>query len=76
ETSQQQDLQVPDSRVISSATAPLEPSHPRKGLSFALALVLSAMLGVGLAFVLEHLDNGIETGRDVEQLLGLPHLVS
>lgn len=76
ETSQQQDLQVPDSRVISSATAPLEPSHPRKGLSFALALALSAMLGVGLAFVLEHLDNGIETGRDVEQLLGLPHLVS
>jgi len=76
ETSQQQDLQVPDSRVISQATAPITPSHPRKALSLALALVLSAMLGVGLAFLLEHLDNGIETGRDVEQILGLPHLVS
>jgi exopolysaccharide transport family protein len=76
ETSQQQDLQVPDSRVISQATAPIQPSHPRKALSLALALILSAMLGVGLAFLLEHLDNGIETGRDVEQVLGLPHLVS
>ncbi len=76
ETSQQQDLQVPDSRIISPATAPLSPSHPRKALSLALALVLSGMLGVGLAFLLEHLDNGMTTARDVEDALGLPHLVS
>ena len=76
ETSQQQDFQTPDSRVISAATPPVNPSHPRKALSLALALVLSGMLGVGLAFLLEHLDNGLQTGRDVEQALGLPHLVS
>lgn len=76
ETSQQQDLQVPDSRIISPATAPLSPSHPRKALSLALALVLSAMLGVGLAFLLEHLDNGMTTARDVEEALTLPHLAS
>lgn len=76
ETSQQQDLQVPDSRIISPATSPLSPSHPRKALSLALALVLSGMLGVGLAFLLEHLDNGLTTARDVEEALGLPHLVS
>ncbi|MEW6090629.1 MAG: polysaccharide biosynthesis tyrosine autokinase [Pseudomonadota bacterium] len=76
ETSQQQDLQVPDSRIISPATAPLSPSYPRKALSLALALVLSAMLGVGLAFLLEHLDNGMTTARDVEEALTLPHLVS
>jgi len=76
ETSQQQDLQVPDSRVISAATPPIAPSHPRKTLALALALVLSGMLGVGLAFLLEHLDNGLETARDVEDALGLPHLVS
>ncbi|MEQ8327969.1 MAG: polysaccharide biosynthesis tyrosine autokinase [Parvibaculum sp.] len=76
ETSQQQDLQVPDSRVISAATPPTGPSHPRKSRSALLALVLSGMLGVGLAFLLEHLDNGLETARDVEEALGLPHLVS
>ena len=76
ETSQQQDLQVPDSRIISPATSPASPSHPRKARSLALALVLSAMLGVGLAFLLEHLDNGMTTARDVEEALTLPHLVS
>jgi capsular exopolysaccharide synthesis family protein len=76
ETSQQQDLQVPDSRIISVATAPLEPSFPRKALSFAIALLLSLMLGVGLAFLLEHIDDGLTTGRDVEEALALPHLVS
>lgn len=76
ETSQQQDLQVPDSRIISPATAPADPSHPRKFLSLALALVLSTILGVGLAFLLENLDNGLSTARDVEEALALPHLVS
>lgn len=76
ETSQQQDLQVPDSRVISQATAPISPSHPKKARSLVLALLISAMLGVGLAFLLEYLDNGLETARDVEEALGLPHLVS
>ncbi len=76
ETSQQQDFQTPDSRVISAATPPAGPSHPRKTRSLMLALVLSGMLGVGLALLLEHLDNGLQTGRDVEQALGLPHLVS
>ncbi|PKP72270.1 MAG: capsular biosynthesis protein [Alphaproteobacteria bacterium HGW-Alphaproteobacteria-5] len=76
ETSQQSDFQTPDSRVISKATPPVSPSYPRKGQTAILALVLSAMLGVGVAFLLEHLDNGIQTGRDIEQMLGVPHLVS
>src|SRR5690606_23400379 len=32
--------------------------------------------GIGAALLLEYVDNGIQTGRDVEQALGLPHLVS
>lgn len=76
ETSQQEDFQTPDSRVISAATPPGSPSYPRKSLVLVLVLGLSGMLGVGVAFLLEHLDNGLQTGRDVEQALGLPHLVS
>ena len=76
ETSQQQDFQTPDARVISTATPPGGPSHPKKTRAALLAIILSGMLGVGLAFLLEHLDNGLQTGRDVEQALGLPHLVS
>ena len=76
ETSQQGDLQTPDSRVISAATAPLYPSYPRKSLIGAVALVLSGMLGVGMALLLERLDNSLHTSQEVEETLGYAHLVS
>ena len=76
ETSQQGDLQTPDSRVISAATAPLYPSYPRKSLIGAVALVLSGMLGVGVALLLERLDNSLHTSQEVEETLGFAHLVS
>jgi capsular exopolysaccharide synthesis family protein len=76
ETTQQQDLQNSDSRIIAQATLPIGPSFPRKGLLGAMALVFSLMLGVALAFLLEHLDNGIQTGAQVEAMLDLPLLVS
>lgn len=76
ETSQQGDLQTADSRVISQATIPVNPSSPRKGLIGAVTLVLSFMAGAGLALLLERLDNGLQTGGQIEQALGLPHLVS
>lgn len=76
ETSQQGDLQTPDSRVISAATPPLYPSYPRKSLIGAVALVLSGMLGVGVALLLERLDNSLHTSQEVEETLGFAHLVS
>jgi len=76
ETSQQGDLQTPDSRVISTATAPLYPSFPRKGLIGAVALVLSSMIAVGVALLLERLDNSLHTSHEVEGTLGFAHLVS
>lgn len=76
ETSQQGGLQTPDSRVISEATLPLYPSFPRKGLVGAVALVLSAMFGIGVALLLERLDNSLRTSQEVEEFLGLAHLVS
>ncbi len=76
ETSQQGDLQTPDARVISAATTPVFPSYPRKSFVAAVAFVISAMVGVGVALLLEHLDNGMRTTRDIEETLGLAHLVS
>ena len=76
ETSQQGDLQTPDSRVISAATAPLSPSYPRKSLVGVIAFVLSGMVGVGVALLLERLDNSLHTSQEVGETLGLAHLVS
>jgi exopolysaccharide transport family protein len=76
ETSQQGDLQTPDARVISAATRPLNPAYPRKSLIVAVALVISSLIGVGLALLLERLDNGLRTSQEIEETLGLAHLVS
>src|SRR5690625_6534537 len=50
------------------------PVSPKPMLNMAIAFVLGGMIGVGLAFLLEYLDNTIRTEADVEQHLDLPVL--
>lgn len=50
------------------------PIKPQPLLNIAIALVVGLMLGVGIAFLLEYLDNTIKTEQDIEQILGLPVL--
>jgi len=76
ETTEQQNLQMPDTRIISAATVPSSPSFPRTGMFIGAGFVLSLIMGVGAALLLEELDNGIQTAQQVEELLRLPHLVS
>jgi capsular polysaccharide biosynthesis protein len=48
------------------------PVAPNPVLNIAIAIVLGIMVGVGLAFLLEYLDNTVTTEEDVEKKLGLP----
>lgn len=50
------------------------PIKPQPALNMAIALVVGLMAGVGLAFLLEYLDNTIKTEQDIETLLNLPVL--
>jgi capsular polysaccharide biosynthesis protein len=50
------------------------PIKPQPVLNMAIALVVGLMLGVGLSFLLEYLDNTIKNEMDVEKVLGLPVL--
>ncbi|MFT4414722.1 YveK family protein [Fredinandcohnia humi] len=50
------------------------PVKPQPVLNMAIAMVVGLMAGVGLAFLLEYLDNTIKTEQDIERLLELPVL--
>jgi succinoglycan biosynthesis transport protein ExoP len=48
---------------------PVSPNPVRNGF---LALVLGLMLGVGLAFLLEYLDDSLRSPEEAEQITGVP----
>jgi capsular polysaccharide biosynthesis protein len=50
------------------------PIKPVPMLNVAMAFVVGLMASVGLAFLLEYLDNTVKKEEDVESLLGLPVL--
>ncbi|WP_404455419.1 capsular biosynthesis protein [Virgibacillus necropolis] len=69
-------MSVDNVSVLAEAELSENPSQvsPNPLLNIAIAIVLGAMVGVGLAFLLEYLDNTITTEDDVEKQLGLPVL--
>ena len=65
-----------DARIVAQASTPQHPSSPNVTLNLALAVVLAGVVGVGLVFALELLDNGVHTDADVEKQFGLAHIAS
>lgn len=50
----------------------IAPVKPQPLLNIAIAIVVGLMVGVGVAFLLEYLDNTLKTEQDIEQILELP----
>ena len=61
-------------RIIDAARVPTAPSEPNIPRNLSFALVLGVISGVGLAFVLENLDNTVRTPEQATALSGLPAL--
>ena len=66
----QQGIQQPDSRVLSRAVQPSAPASPRRGLLYALAIVLGGMIGTALVLLRETLAKGVRTANDLERMTG------
>ncbi|WP_277980481.1 GumC family protein [Sphingomonas phyllosphaerae] len=60
--------------VVDPADIPQKPSSPRLLLNLAISLLAGLMLGAGLAFGLEQIDEAIADPGEVERRLGLPLL--
>ena len=65
----QTDLQLPDSRVVSSALAPTDPSFPNKPLIIGIALIAALGLGMALAVMREYFIGGFINESQVEAVL-------
>ena len=65
-----------DARLLSPARVPSRPSFPNKKISFVLGLLLALLLGAAAVAVMQLLDRRMVASREVEQRLGLPHLVN
>lgn len=70
------DYQVPKRtiEILNVAEAPIRPSRPSWPLNIAFALVFGAILGVGVAVLLEYFDTSFRNVTDVETKLNLPAL--
>ncbi|MFC5734304.1 YveK family protein [Cytobacillus gottheilii] len=67
-------IDVNDVTILSPAvvTENQSPIKPQPLLNIAIALVVGAMAGVGLAFLLEYMDNTVKTEQDIEKIAELP----
>jgi len=74
ERSVTEQIQKVDVTVLEQALTPGAPAKPNIRLNFMLALVLGLFGGVAVAFLVEHLDNTIKSGPELEERFGLPLL--
>lgn len=59
-------------RVIEEVQLPEKPVSPNKKMNIAIAFLLGLMASVGLAFLLEFLDNTFKTKEQLERELEVP----
>jgi len=67
-------MRIENVHIIDEARLPEYPIRPQPLLNLALAGVLGFMLGLGLVFLIEYLDNTVKTSESIEKRLELPVL--
>jgi len=67
-------MKIENVQIVDRAVVPDKPEKPKKLLNTAVAFILGLMVGVGIAFFIEYLDNTVKTPDDVEKYLQLPVL--
>ena len=60
--------------ITNHAVTPLSPIGPNRNRNIFIAFLVSLAAGIGLAFLLDYLDDSIKTSDDIGRHLGLPTL--
>lgn len=74
ETAATSDINSANAQVVDHAMTPIVPSKPKKGLILGIVALASAVLGMGLAFLREALDDTFRSSEDVEARVNVPLL--
>lgn len=61
-------------KITSQASTPTYPIGPNRTRNILVAFLLSLAAGIGLAFLMDYLDDSVRTSDDVGRNLGLPTL--
>lgn len=61
-------------KIQNNAVTPVSPIGPQRARNILIAMLLSLAAGVGLAFLLDYLDDSVRTSDDISRHLGLPTL--
>ncbi|HEY8559433.1 MAG TPA: polysaccharide biosynthesis tyrosine autokinase [Pyrinomonadaceae bacterium] len=61
-------------KIVTTAIKPSEPIGPQRNRNILVGFLVSLAAGIGLAFLLDYLDDSIRTSDDVGRHLGLPTL--
>jgi capsular exopolysaccharide synthesis family protein len=60
--------------IVDRANLPLAPTSPNKKKNLLMGLLAGLAGGIGLAFLLEHMNNTVKTSKEVTVSTGLPTL--
>ena len=60
--------------IVEPAVTPFKPYRPRPKLNLLLGLLSGLILGLGMAFLREALDQSVKSPEDLERISGLPVL--
>src|SRR5437763_5612244 len=76
DTTAQESLEMPDSRIVTKASIPIRPSSPKTMLILGLAVMLGLGAGTVLAFLADYLDRRVKTLEQAEAISGVPALAA
>lgn len=61
-------------KIAANAVVPTAPIGPQRGRNIFVAFLFSLAAGIGLAFLMDYLDDSVRTSEDIGRHLGLPTL--
>ncbi|MFV2069964.1 MAG: GNVR domain-containing protein, partial [Pirellulales bacterium] len=70
------EAEMPNIRVVQSASVARQPIRPRKGLTLALAVVVATVGGLSIPLLSAQFDHSLTTCEEIERWLNAPLLVS